>query len=80
MERRDPTVLLESLQVIADSLWSRCDGTTDIAALARAIGHEFDFDLAAEDVHLLARGLERAGFVELSHHMTSAIKATNDRS
>jgi hypothetical protein len=66
MGGRDPAVILESLQVIVDSLWSRCDGAADIAALARGIGHEFDFDLAPAHIHTLASGLARAGFVALS--------------
>ena len=65
MNRRDPAIVLESLQVIADSLWSHCDGTADIATIARSIGHEFDFDLATTDVYSLALGLERAGLVQL---------------
>jgi hypothetical protein len=66
MHSRDATVLVESLQVIVDALWSRCDGLADIAAIARSVGHEFDFDLSAEDVYSLARGLERAGYLRLS--------------
>jgi hypothetical protein len=65
MQRRDPSVVLESLQVIVDGLWSRADGAADIAAITRNVGHEFDFDLAPQDIHTLARGLEAAGYLRL---------------
>ena len=68
MSRRDPAIVLESLQVIADSFWSRCDGTADIRSIARSIGHEFDFDLAVADVHSVALGFERADLVRLADH------------
>jgi aminopeptidase YwaD len=65
MQRRDPSVVLESLQVIVDGLWSRSDGAADIAAIARNVGHEFDFDLAPHDIYTLARGLELTGYLRL---------------
>jgi aminopeptidase YwaD len=66
MSRRDPAIVLESLQVIADSFWSRCDGTADIESITRSIGHEFDFDIAVRDIHSVALGLERAGLLRLA--------------
>jgi aminopeptidase YwaD len=66
MSERDPSVVLESLQVIVDGLWSRCDGVADLARITRDVGHEFDFDLAPEHMYDLARGLERAGYIALT--------------
>jgi hypothetical protein len=73
MRRRDPTVLLDSLRLFADALWSLSSGQLDLGAIARAIGHEFGFDLAAEHVLRLAQALERDGYLELSSDRDPAL-------
>jgi hypothetical protein len=73
MRRRDPTVLLDSLRLFADALWGLSSGQLDLGAIARAIGHEFGFDLAAEHVLRLAQALERDGYLELSSDRDPAL-------
>ena len=76
MRGYDPTVVVESLQVVVDGIWSRCDGTADIAAITRSVGHEFEFNLSPEHVYRLVSGLERDGFVRLTEPTGGHVFAT----
>jgi hypothetical protein len=65
MASRDPTVTLDSLRLFTDELWNLSTGQRSLGEIARAIGHEFGFDVAPEHMVLLAQGLERRGYLEL---------------
>jgi len=66
MARHDPTIVVESLQLMADELWNMSAGQLDLVGIARAIGHEFGFQVAPASILRIAQGFERAGYLELS--------------
>ncbi len=70
MQRRDPAIRLESLQLVVDELWRLSGGERTLGQIAVVIRNEFDFRIAIEDVRTLAEALERAGCLEMGGRAT----------
>jgi hypothetical protein len=71
MQIRDPSIRLESMQLVVDELWRLSDGARTIGAITLIIRNEFDFRIGVEDVRTLADALQGAGCLRLGDRATS---------
>jgi hypothetical protein len=71
MQIGDPSIRLESLQLVVDELWRLSDGVRTMGAIALIIRNEFEFRIEVEHVHTLADALQGAGCLQLGHLATS---------
>jgi hypothetical protein len=66
MAEIDAGVATETMQILADEVWNLSTGEWTVADVARILEHEFGFELRAQDVLALARGLQQAEYIELT--------------
>jgi hypothetical protein len=68
MAEVDAGVVTETMQILADEVWNLSTGEWTVADVTRILEHEFGLKLQAEDVLVVAEGLQQAEYIELTPH------------
>jgi hypothetical protein len=65
MQVSDPRVTIRTPLILNDELWNLADGVRTLEGITLIVSYEFGLNLEAAQIEMLARGLERAGYLHL---------------